>query len=192
MNLILFGPPGAGKGTQASRLKERFGLAHIATGDMLRAAVEAESELGKRAKAIMERGELVPDELMIALIAERIEEPDCRSGFILDGFPRTIPQAEALEELLARKGLRLTAVIALEVPDEVLSARIERRVQESGGARSDDTPETLRRRIAVYHQQTAPLLDYYRRKGLLYTVDGTRSIDEVERAVAAILEGLHR
>ncbi len=192
MNLILFGPPGAGKGTQALRLKERYGLAHIATGDMLRAAVEAESELGRRAKAIMERGELVPDELMIALIAERIEEPDCRSGFILDGFPRTIAQAEALEELLVRKGLALTAVIALEVPDEVLSARIRRRVEESGGARSDDTPETLRRRIAVYHEQTAPLLDYYRRKGLLYTVDGTRSIDEVERAVAAILEGLRR
>lgn len=192
MNLILFGPPGAGKGTQALRLKERYGLAHIATGDMLRAAVEAESELGRRAKAIMERGELVPDELMIALIAERIEEPDCRSGFILDGFPRTIAQAEALEELLVRKGLALTAVIALEVPDEVLSARIRRRVEESGGARSDDTPETLRRRIAVYHEQTAPLLDYYRRKGLLYTVDGTRSIDEVERAVAVILEGLRR
>ncbi len=188
MNLVLFGPPGAGKGTQAERLIRKYGLAHISTGDMLRAAVAAGTDLGRRAKAIMDRGELVPDEVIIGLIAERIEQPDCARGFVLDGFPRTLAQAEALERLLAAKGRRLDAVIALEVPDEVLLSRIESRIRETGGARSDDNLETLRKRLEVYHAQTAPLLDYFRRRGILYTIDGTGSIEEVERAIERVLD----
>ncbi len=187
MNLILFGPPGAGKGTQAARLVARHGLAHVSTGDMLRAAVAAGSELGRRVGEIMDRGELVPDELILALVRERLQQPDCARGFVLDGFPRTRAQAEALDRLLAELGRALDAVIALEVPDEVLISRIETRSRETGGARSDDNAETLRRRLEVYHAQTAPLLDYYRDRGLLYVIDGTRSIDEVTRAIEEVL-----
>ncbi len=187
MNLILFGPPGAGKGTQAARLVERHGLAHVSTGDMLRAAVAAGTELGRRVEDIMKRGELVPDELILALVRERIQQPDCARGFVLDGFPRTRAQAEALDRLLAELGRTLDAVIALDVPDEVLISRIETRSRETGGARSDDNVETLKRRLEVYHAQTAPLLDYYRGRGLLYVIDGTRSIDEVTRAIEEVL-----
>ncbi len=192
MMLILFGPPGAGKGTQAARLVARHGLAHISTGDMLRAAVAAGSELGRQVKTIMDRGELVPDELILALVRERLQQPDCARGVILDGFPRTLAQAEALDRLLAELGRRIDAVIALEVPDEVLIARIENRIRETGGARSDDNVDTLKRRLEVYHQQTRPLLDYYRGKGLLYEVDGTRTIEEVARAIEDVLARIGR
>lgn len=187
MNIILFGPPGAGKGTQAARLVERYGLAHVSTGDMLRAAVAAGTELGRKAREIMDRGELVPDEIILGLVRERLQQPDAQKGVVLDGFPRTLAQAEALDALLAEMGRRIDAVIALDVPDEVLISRIETRIRETGGARSDDNVETLKRRLEVYHAQTRPLLDYYRERGLLYVVDGTRSIDEVSRAIEEIL-----
>lgn len=190
MNLVLFGPPGAGKGTQAARLVEKYGLVHLSTGDMLRAAVTAGSELGREAKGIMERGELVPDELIIALVAERIERPDCARGFVLDGFPRTIAQAAALERMLAEKGKRIDAVIELAVDESALAARIEKRIAETGGARSDDNLDTLKRRLAVYREQTAPVLEWYRERGLLHTIDGMQGIEEVAAAIEKVVEEL--
>jgi len=188
MNIVLFGPPGAGKGTQAEILKTDLGLAHLSTGDMLRAAVAAETELGLQAKAIMEEGKLVPDEVITGVVADRIEEPDCAVGFILDGFPRTVPQAEALDTMLSKKGKALDAVVEVRVPDEVLISRIEKRAAETGGERADDNAETMKRRLAVYHEQTAPVLPYYERKGLLHVIDGDRPIEEVTAAIKAALQ----
>ena len=188
MRLILLGPPGAGKGTQARRLVERHGLVQLSTGDMLRAAVAAGSPVGLRAKDIMARGELVPDAIVVAIVADRIDEPDARNGFILDGFPRTVAQAEALDIMLADKRLRLDAAVELRVDDRVLLDRIRTRVAAAGGAvRADDTPEALERRLEVYHAQTAPLIAFYRDKGLLRTVDGMAPIDEVSRQIAQVL-----
>jgi len=188
INIILFGPPGAGKGTQALRIKERFGLAHLSTGDMLRDAVAAGTDIGKQAKAVMDAGKLVSDEIICGVVSERIEQPDCARGFILDGFPRTVPQAHALDQMLARKKKKIDAVLLIQVDDDALVERIENRSRESGGARSDDNVETLKKRLQVYYDQTAPVLPVYRDKGLIRTIDGMASIDEVTSEIERVLE----
>lgn len=188
MRLILLGPPGAGKGTQAKRLVDRHGIVQLSTGDMLRAAVAAETPVGLKAKDIMGRGDLVPDEIVIEIISQRIDEPDCARGFILDGFPRTVAQADALDHLLKEKGLALDVVVEIKVDEAILLSRIAQRASETPGAvREDDTAETLKRRLAVYREQTAPLIDYYGRRGLLRTVDGMQSIDEVTADIDEVL-----
>jgi len=187
MNIILFGAPGAGKGTQAKRLVEARGLVQLSTGDMLRAAIDAGTELGLRAKEIMDRGDLVSDEIILGMIAERMDSPDCANGVILDGFPRTVAQAEGLDAMLEQRGLALDHVIEISVDEDALFARIENRAAETVGSRADDNAETLRKRLAVYHENTAPLLPYYDGKGLLKTVDGMNSIDEVGQAIDGIL-----
>ncbi len=188
MNIILFGPPGAGKGTQAQVLVDDYGLVQLSTGDMLREARNSGTELGNKVKDIMDSGQLVSDEIVVGIISERIEQPDCANGFILDGFPRTRAQAEALDHMLKDKGLKLDAVIMIEVPDEELFRRIDTRAKETDGARPDDTPEVLRRRLDVYHQQTAPVLPYYDQKGMLKTVDGLESVGVVTAQIKEILE----
>ena len=187
MNIILFGAPGAGKGTQAKRLVEARGLVQLSTGDMLRAAIDAGTELGLRAKEIMDRGDLVSDEIILGMIAERMDSPDCANGVILDGFPRTVAQAEGLDAMLEQRGLALDHVIEISVDEDALFARIENRAAETGGSRADDNAETLRKRLAVYHENTAPLLPYYDDKGLLKTVAGMVSIDQVGQAIDEIL-----
>jgi adenylate kinase len=215
MNVILFGPPGAGKGTQAQRLQAQRGLIQLSTGDMLRAAVASGSELGKTAKKIMDAGQLVPDDVIAGMISERIDQPDARNGFILDGFPRTIGQAQALDDMLARKQLKLDHVIEMKVDDDALVDRIAGRYacakcgavyhdtfqrpkragacDQCGGTefkrRSDDKPETVRARLAAYHRETAPLLPYYRTKGMLRSVDGMADIDTVAAAIDRVLQG---
>jgi len=189
LNLVLFGPPGSGKGTQAKTLQERRGLPQLSTGDMLRAAIAAGTDLGKKCKAIMDSGELVPDEIVIGIIAERYDQPDCAKGAVFDGFPRTIPQAKALDAMLKGRRRKIDLVIELKVDDAVLIGRVEQRIKESGGvARADDTPETLKNRLAVYYKNTAPLIEYYKKQGKLVTVDGMAPIEEVTKAVAAVLD----
>lgn len=214
MNLMLLGPPGAGKGTQAKRLEDGRGLIQLSTGDMLRAAVASGSEIGQQAKAIMERGDLVSDEIMIAMIRDRIQQPECANGFILDGFPRTTAQAEALDEMLDDMNVKLDHVIEMKVDDAVLVERISGRyscgkcgagyhdnfqkpqtegVCDSCGSteftrRKDDNAETVASRLEAYHAQTAPLLPYYDGKGALKSVDGMAEIDEVTRQIEAVLE----
>ncbi len=188
VNIIVLGPPGSGKGTQAKRLEDRYGAMQLSTGDMLRAAVKAGSELGRKAEKIMSTGDLVPDALIVSMIAERIDEPDCRQGIILDGFPRTVKQAKALDEMLAENDLTLDCVIELKVDEAALFARIEGRAAESDTIRADDNPETLRKRLGVYREQTAPILPYYRDSNRLRTVDGMKDIDDVTNQMVAILD----
>ena len=190
MNLVLFGPPGAGKGTQAKILTEKRGLPQLSTGDMLRAAVAAGSPLGLRVKAILEKGELVPDELVIDIIGQRYDQPDCAHGAVFDGFPRTIPQAEALDAMLAARGKKIDRVLELKVDDKVLLQRVEQRIKEGGILRSDDTPETLAHRLGVYYKNTAPLIDFYRAQGKLKTLDGMAPVETVTTQIAAVLDGL--
>ena len=191
MRLILLGPPGAGKGTQAQRLVDKHKIVQLSTGDMLRAAVKAQTPVGLKAQHIMARGELVPDDIVVAIIADRIGQPDAKKGFILDGFPRTVPQAEALDALLREKGLSLDAVIELKVDDRALLDRIGKRVQQmqarGEAIRADDNPEALRRRLSAYYAQTAPLTAYYARLGKLSSVDGMAPIPDVTRAIDRIL-----
>ncbi|NGO52423.1 adenylate kinase [Allomesorhizobium camelthorni] len=193
MRLILLGPPGAGKGTQAQRLVERHGIPQLSTGDMLRAAVANGTEVGKRAKAVMDSGQLVSDEIVNQIVSERIDQPDAARGFILDGFPRTVPQAEALTQMLADKGQKLDAVIELKVDESALVSRMEKRVAEtlaSGGkVRADDNPESFKKRLNEYREKTAPLSAYYASTGELVTLDGMADMDtvtaEIEKALHA-------
>ena len=213
MNVILLGPPGAGKGTQAKRLEKKHNLVQLSTGDMLREAVASGSELGQKAKSIMDAGHLVPDDLMVALISARIDQPDCANGFILDGFPRTTAQAEALDAMLAEKGLELHSVIEMKVNDDILVDRITGRYtcancgagyhdsfqkpkvegvcDACGGTefkrRADDNAATVRTRLDTYHAQTAPILPYYGEKGVLKAVDGMADIDQVTDQIEEIL-----
>ena len=191
MKLILLGPPGAGKGTQAQRLVEKFGIVQLSTGDMLRAAVKAGTEIGLKAKAVMDAGQLVSDDIVVGIVADRIEAPDCAKGFILDGFPRTVPQAEALTRMLAEKGLKLDAVIELKVDEDALVSRMENRVRETiaagGQARADDNPEAFRKRLVEYREKTAPLSGYYASTGELRVLDGMQPIDTVTAEIEKIL-----
>ena len=191
MRVILLGPPGAGKGTQAQRLIAKHGVVQLSTGDMLRSAVAAGTPVGLRAKSIMERGELVPDDVVVAIIADRIDQPDAKRGFVLDGFPRTVPQAEALDRLLTERGLKLDAVIELKVDEGILLQRIEKRIADMTARgekiRSDDNPEVLKGRLFAYREQTAPLVGHYAGKGLLERVDGMAAVDDVSAQISRIL-----
>ncbi len=211
MNIILFGPPGAGKGTQAKKLVDFYGIPQISTGDILRANVREGTELGLAAKAYMDKGELVPDQVLIGIIKNRLKEQDCCKGFILDGYPRTVPQADALAVILKEIGKPINVVLNLEVPDEVLVDRISKRLMCKCGAsyhtvsnppkkdnicdlcgcevfqRSDDREEAVQNRLNVYKKQTQPLIDYYAKQGLLVTLDGTKHIDEVFEDIKAVL-----
>ncbi len=191
MRLILLGPPGAGKGTQAQRLVSKYGIPQLSTGDMLRAAVAAQTPVGQQAKAIMDAGELVSDAVVNAIVAERIDQPDCAKGFILDGYPRTLAQADAVEAMLKERGKKLDGVIELVVDDRALVGRIVKRAEEAKAAgqpvRKDDNPEVFEERLREYYKKTAPLIGYYHAKGMLKGVDGMASMDEVTAQIEALL-----
>ena len=190
MNIVLFGAPGAGKGAQAERIAAIYGMVHLSTGEMLRSAISSGSDVGETAKKIIDRGELISDDIIVKIVGSRMDERDCEKGVILDGFPRTVVQAEALDKMLSGKGRSLDHVIEIEVDESVLFARIANRASErrrTGTARSDDNAETLRKRLAVYHENTAPLLPYYRGKGVLRSVDGMGSIEDVATQIDNLL-----
>tara|TARA_B100000524_G_scaffold314367_1_gene192078 strand:- start:113 stop:688 length:576 start_codon:yes stop_codon:yes gene_type:complete len=190
MNIVLFGAPGAGKGAQAERIASLYGMIHLSTGEMLRSAISSGSVLGARAKEVIGRGELISDDIIVKIVNARMDEDDCVNGVILDGFPRTVAQAEALDEMLAGKGLTLDHVIEIEVDEVALFARIKNRASErkrTGTVRSDDSAEILRKRLEVYHQNSAPLLPYYRAKGLLRSVNGMVSIEGVATQIDNLL-----
>lgn len=214
MNIVFLGPPGAGKGTQAKILIERYGIPQISTGDMLREHRAKGTELGKKAQEYMDKGQLVPDEIILDMVKERLSQPDCEKGFILDGFPRTVAQAEALDRILSEMGKKLDFALALVVPDELLIERLTgRRTCKNCGMmyhikykppkvegicdvcggelyqRPDDNEETVRNRLKVYHESTAPLIDYYKKKGILREIDGSKSIEEITNQLIQILEG---
>ncbi len=214
MNIVFLGPPGAGKGTQAKILIERYGIPQISTGDMLREHRAKGTELGKKAQEYMDKGQLVPDEIILGMVKERLSQADCEKGFILDGFPRTVAQAEALDKLLLDMGKKLDFALALIVPDDLLVERltgrrtckncgmmyhikykpskVEGKCDVCGGElyqRPDDNEETVRNRLKVYHEQTAPLIEYYRNKGILREIDGSKSIEEITQQIISILEG---
>jgi adenylate kinase len=192
MRLILLGPPGAGKGTQAVRLVEAHGIPQLSTGDMLRAAVQAGTAIGKRAKAVMDAGELVSDEIVNGIVSERLDAPDCTKGFILDGYPRTLAQADAVDEMLRQKDTPLDAVIELVVDDKALVGRIIKRAEDAKAAgqpvRKDDNPLVFEERLREYYKKTAPLVGYYHAKKLLHTVDGMESMDAVTASISKILK----
>ena len=183
MRLILLGPPGAGKGTQAQILVEAYGIPQLSTGDILRSAIAARTPMGLAAKEVMDRGDLVSDDIVNGIVSERLDAEDCRAGFILDGFPRTIAQAEALDQMLAEKGMTLDAVVQMTADPDVLVDRIVNRAKESGVARGDDNEEVLRKRLDVYRELTEPLVEYYKEKGLVRTVDGMQPIEEVTASI---------
>ncbi|WEX07131.1 adenylate kinase [Chelativorans sp. AA-79] len=191
MRLILLGPPGAGKGTQAQILVEKFNIPQLSTGDMLRAAVRAQTDIGKKAKAVMDAGELVSDAIVNAIVAERIDQDDCAQGFILDGYPRTLAQADAVEAMLSERDLTLDAVVELVVDDKALVGRIVKRAEDARAAgqpvRKDDNPDVFEERLREYYKKTAPLTGYYYAKGKLRTVDGMASIEDVTRQIEKIL-----
>jgi adenylate kinase len=209
MNLMLLGAPGAGKGTQAKILIDKYEIPQISTGDILREAVKAGTEMGLKAKEAMDSGQLVSDDIIIGIVRDRLSQDDCKKGFILDGFPRTIPQAEALESLMKDMAIKLDKVISLEVPDEEIIERITgRRVSKTTGKiyhikynppvdekeedlviRKDDNKETVVKRLKAYHEQTAPLVDFYKEKGVFAGVDGTKDIEEITKSIEVILEG---
>jgi len=182
MRIVFIGPPGAGKGTQAEKIIAMYKPAHLSTGDMLRAARDAKTEIGLEADKYMSSGALVPDEVVIGVIADRLKQDDCKGGYLLDGFPRTIAQAEALDKMLAEAGTPLDVVLELKVPDEELYTRLSKR------GRADDNPETIRERIAVYNNQTSPLLDYYSKKGLLKTIEGLGTVEEIFARIEKVLD----
>jgi adenylate kinase len=193
MIIVLFGPPAAGKGTQAKRIHEKYGIAHLSTGDMLRGAIAAGTEVGMKAKAIMDKGLLVPDEIVLGIISDRIAAPDCEKGFVLDGFPRTVNQAKALDDMLTGKKRAVDVVIVMEVDEAALIKRVENRAAEAKAkgepVRSDDDPETFKKRLAVYRAETAPILPYYEKQGKIARVDGMKSIAEVSAQIDDVLGG---